>query len=309
MSAFEKVCLVVKETPLEGLKQRYGTKDQARFVLEQNDVAFDAYEEFDSTYRQVLDSLREGIPSSTRVAVVDAKFLPTYQFDPGAAVVTVGPDGLVANTAKYLADQPLIAVNPDPKSIDGVLARNSPAQALNLIRLPAGAREQRLAMAQAQLADGQTLLAVNDLFVGQRTHVSARYEIEFMGSRERQSSSGLIVSTGAGSTGWRRSVLTGASVIVATESGLANDVDDSYAFAPDSRRLAFAVREPFVSRTSSATLVAGMVDEGKELVITSQMPQNGVIFSDGIEADFLEFNSGAVARIGLAERTVRLWWC
>ncbi len=36
------------------------------------------------------------------------------------------------------------------------------------------------------------------------------------------------------------------------------------------------------------------------------MPQNGVIFSDGIEDDRLDFNSGAVARIGLAERTLRL---
>jgi hypothetical protein len=36
------------------------------------------------------------------------------------------------------------------------------------------------------------------------------------------------------------------------------------------------------------------------------MPQNGVIFSDGIEEDRLEFNSGTIARIGLADRTLRL---
>jgi hypothetical protein len=32
------------------------------------------------------------------------------------------------------------------------------------------------------------------------------------------------------------------------------------------------------------------------------MPENGVIFSDGIECDFLEFNAGMEARIDLAER-------
>ena len=36
------------------------------------------------------------------------------------------------------------------------------------------------------------------------------------------------------------------------------------------------------------------------------MPQNGVIFSDGIEEDYLAFNSGAVARIALAEKKVHL---
>jgi hypothetical protein len=36
------------------------------------------------------------------------------------------------------------------------------------------------------------------------------------------------------------------------------------------------------------------------------MPQNGVIFSDGVEEDRLDFNSGAVAMIGLAERTLHL---
>jgi len=36
------------------------------------------------------------------------------------------------------------------------------------------------------------------------------------------------------------------------------------------------------------------------------MPENGVIFSDGIEADRLEFNSGTEARITVAERQGKL---
>ena len=36
------------------------------------------------------------------------------------------------------------------------------------------------------------------------------------------------------------------------------------------------------------------------------MPRNGVIFSDGIEEDHLDFNSGTIATIGLADRTLRL---
>jgi hypothetical protein len=32
------------------------------------------------------------------------------------------------------------------------------------------------------------------------------------------------------------------------------------------------------------------------------MPDSGVIFSDGIESDFLNFNSGIEATIGIAEK-------
>jgi len=71
-------------------------------------------------------------------------------------------------------------------------------------------------MAQVLLNNGQRLLAVNDLFVGARTHVSARYRLRYKGLDEDQSSSGLIISTGAGSTGWYRSIPTGAAGIVAT---------------------------------------------------------------------------------------------
>jgi hypothetical protein len=40
--------------------------------------------------------------------------------------------------------------------------------------------------------------------------------------------------------------------------------------------------------------------------IESVMPENGVIFSDGIEGDYLHFNSGTVATIGVAERKANL---
>jgi hypothetical protein len=64
----------------------------------------------------------------------------------------------------------------------------------------------------------------------------------------------------------------------------------------------FTVREPFPSHTTGAGLVFGTIEEGKALTIESHMPEQGVIFSDGIEADFLEFNSGAKTSIGIAER-------
>jgi hypothetical protein len=43
-------------------------------------------------------------------------------------------------------------------------------------------------------------------------------------------------------------------------------------------------------------------DPETPLTLESQMAENEVIFSDGIETDFLEFNSGTKAVIGIAEK-------
>ena len=55
------------------------------------------------------------------VRSIDRTFLPNFDFGRCVLVVVVGPDGLVANTAKYVGDLPIIGVNPDPRRNDGVL--------------------------------------------------------------------------------------------------------------------------------------------------------------------------------------------
>ena len=69
----------------------------------------------------------------------------------------------------------------------------------------------------------------------------------------------------------------------------------------DQDELFFVVREPFESKYSKASIVSGYIDEAHPLVVESFMPQKGVIFSDGIEKDYLNFNSGAIVKIGLAD--------
>jgi hypothetical protein len=131
-------------------------------------------------------------------------------------------------------------------------------------------------MAKATLNDGQTLYAVNDLFIGQRTHVSARYRIQLRNAQEDQSSSGIIVSTGAGSTGWFRSILTGAAGVVGafTREKAVLPVGDQYRLDWEADTLHFSVREPFISKVSTARLVFGRIETDDELVVTSQMPRS-----------------------------------
>jgi NAD kinase len=306
---FDKIVVIVKKTALEELIERFNTEAQARFYLEHMGASFDEYKAAHETYHAALAHLRASLPGH-RTQIVERSYLPNFLFGDSDLVVTLGPDGLVINTAKYLDGQPLLAFNPDPERMDGVLIPfRVEAAKMAISHVMAGAYESDLVtMAKATLNDGQTLYAVNDLFIGAKSHVSARYQIRFGDQQENQSSSGIIVSTGAGSTGWFRSVMTGAAGLVKHfDSGnYTEEMEKNYRFDYRADFLRFSVREPFTSRVSSANLVFGEIQKGMYLELVSHMPQNGVIFSDGIESDFLAFDSGAIARIEVAEKKVEL---
>jgi NAD kinase len=308
MSAAErKAVLVTRRTRLEELVAKYHSVAQARFYLEHLGADFSDYQAEHETYAAAKRTLATALEAHGRYQAIDRGFLSNFIFAPDDVVITLGQDGLVANTMKYLDGQPVVGVNPDPYRWDGILL---PFEARDVaLLLPELMLDRRghksVTMAEAKLSDGQRLLAVNDLFIGPRSHTSARYEIESGEQKETHSSSGLIVSTGLGSTAWMKSVVMGSLAIAAQFDRPANV--GSYAPAPwDASYLQFAVREPFPSRTSQASLVFGRVDAGHPLTLRSFMPENGVIFSDGIEADYVAFNSGVEARIGVAERRGRL---
>jgi NAD kinase len=311
MFAFvHSIVVVTQKTALEELQERFNTLAQARFYLEHSGSPFEPYQAAHDAYAASLHQLREALPAGVRHQFIERSFLPNFLFGDRDLVAVLGRDGLVVNTAKYLSGQLLVGFNPDPKRIDGVLVRVPVSQAAAVFRqaMTGTAVSSDITMARAALDDGQTLHAVNDLFIGQRTHVSARYRLNYRGAVEDQSSSGIIVSTGAGSTGWLRSILTGAAGIVDafTKQHTSAPVGQRYRFDWAADYLVYSVREPFISKASQAGLVFGPITAGEELLVTSQMPQHGVIFSDGVEADFLEFNSGRIARIGVADRKVLL---
>jgi hypothetical protein len=115
----------------------------------------------------------------------------------------------------------------------------------------------------------------------------------------------VIVSTGVGATGWLSSLFNMAEGMCAHFMPAPVHLERP-SLAWDAQQLVFVVREPFVSKTSQAEVVCGRITAGSPLVLESHMPSGGVIFSDGVEADYLEFNAGAVAQIGLAERQAKL---
>jgi len=322
-----KIVLVTRPTRLAELVIRFNTVSQAKFYVEHQGADFQDYLREDEVYHQALTHTQAVLAEIGRLQTVDRNFLPNFVFAPEDIVVTLGQDGLVANTLKYLNGQPLVGVNPDPERWEGRLLPFKPGDLKKVLpEVILHDRQPRsVTMAMARLNNGQVLYAVNDLFIGPKSHTSARYVIRSGDAQEAQSSSGVIVSTGLGSTGWLKSLLTGAAAITRSAStSAARMALEQYGptgalrvrakvpaqtrltvrseFAWDSNYLCYTVREPFPTKTTGATLVFGRVTAESPLILESRMAENGVIFSDGIEKDFLEFNSGTQAVIGIAER-------
>lgn len=297
-----KIIVLTRETRIDGLRKRFNSVDQVTYFIEHRGGKVADYLAEDRVYKESIARLESALQPWGRVQLLDRIYLPNYVFGPEDVVVAIGQDGLVANTLKYLTGgQPLLGVNPDPGRWDGVLLPFKVEEAGEVVgEVLAGRFASRaVTMARATLNDGQEILAVNDFFIGQRTHTSARYFIESGGVSEQHSSSGVIVSTGLGSTGWLKSLVQGAAAI-ASLTGHGGSPPQPITLPWDAESLYFTVREPFPSRQTQCDLVFGEVTRARPLKIRSLMAESGVLFSDGIESDFLEFNSGSEAVITIA---------
>ncbi|HSH01668.1 MAG TPA: hypothetical protein VLL52_04055 [Anaerolineae bacterium] len=320
---YEKLVLVTRKTRLEGLIARFNTKAQAKFYIEHSTGNFALYEREHEQYYTALAQLRRSLQGIIKIHEIERQFLPNYIFAANDLIMTIGIDGLVVNTAKYLNGQPIIAINPDPQHIDGVLLPFHVGEGPSAVHRVLNNQFQinPISMAQATLNDGQSLLAFNDLFIGRHDHISCRYQIKLGNKTESHSSSGIIVSTGAGATGWLSSLFNMANGMVTyfgdnkkkkipsktttTKSNTSPPLRQPQ-LPRDAESLIFVVREPFISKTTAASLVCGQIKKKSPLIIESNMPEGGVIFSDGLADDYLEFNAGAQATIQLADQKTNL---
>ena len=296
-----RVVLVTRKTSLEGLRESRGTLDQVRFYLASRgqDIGWHqtAHDRFVQAYAEVEGS----IPADQRRVRIDRGDLDRFLFAPDDLILVVGQDGLVANVAKYLSGQRVIGINSDPERFDGVLCRHPPGAARTLLDWAAagtteaggGFRIETRTMALAEREDGQVLLALNEVFIGHRTHQSARYTIEVGGTTERHSSSGVLCATGTGATGWARSICEQRKV----RKKLPRPTDP---------RLAWMVREPFPSVATGVDLDFGLLSPEARLVLHSEMAEGGAIFADGIESDALEFLGGHTVTVRRADRSLHL---
>lgn len=303
MALRTRAVLVHRRTELDELLDRHATRGQAEFFLRTRGRTLADVEARHDAAASARRAVAASVPSDWALAEVERADLDRFLFAPEDVVVVVGQDGLVANVAKYLDQQLVVGVNPEPAANLGVLVRHDAGAAARIIgnlatvTRTAGAaafasvRCDELTMVHARLDDGQELRAVNELFLGHTSHQSARYVLTVGAESERQSSSGLIVSTGTGATGWCASI--------------AHDRGGRRLPGRTDPALAWFVREAWPSPMTGVSMTEGVLGEDAELVVTVQSDRL-VVFGDGMESDRLEVSWGQEVRIGRAERRLRL---
>jgi NAD kinase len=290
-----RVVVVSRPSERDELLMRHGSLQQARFFLESRGRKLEEVLERHQVLEVALHAVATAIPMKWRRTRVMRQELDRFLFEPDDVVVAVGQDGLVANVAKYLRGQPVIGINPSKALNPGVLVRHPPQAAPDLLAMfgRGELRTEERTMVCARISDGQKLVALNEIYVGHITHQSSRYQISFGAERERHSSSGLIVATGTGSTGWARSIA----------QSRVNAPQLPGALEPD---LAFLVREAWPSVATGTSLVGGRIKPGERLTILSEMNEGGTLFGDGIESDRLELPYGQSVELSRADEAMRL---
>lgn len=309
MALAPRVVIVHRQTELAQLLARHGTRQQAAFFLRSRGRTLEEVECRAAAVDSALHRVGAAIPMDWRRGSVERADLSRFAFAPEDVVVAVGQDGLVANVAKYLDGQPVIGINPEPDRNAGVLvphpagaarrlleaAVQGPAVQGSVVQDPTGRAadglERRLTMVCAQLDDGQRLFALNEIYVGHPSHQSARYRITPPGRRsERQSSSGVLIGTGTGSTGWCRSAwLERRSPLTLP--------------APEEAALCWFVREAWPSPATGTGQTEGTLARDDGLRITAE--SDLVVFGDGIEADSVALTWGQTATFTVARRQLR----
>jgi len=290
-----RVVVVTRETEYQRLLATHATRGQAAFFLSSRGQSIDALEARHQRFTDTLEAILRNVPAEWRRNRVDRTELDRFLFEPEDLVVAVGQDGLVANVAKYLCGQRVLGINPDQALFDGILVPFTAEAALQQL-LPAmhgDVETQSRVMVEVTLDTGQQLLALNELFLGHRSHQSARYWLDVTTAQEHQSSSGMIIATGTGATGWARSINRSRR-------------DALELPAPETRQLAYYVREAFPSNATGTSISSGLLSDQAQFRVRSEMNEGGVIFGDGIESDYLEFNWGVQAEIRVARQTLEL---
>lgn len=284
-----RAVLVHRRSELDLLLERHSTRGQAEFFLRSRGRDLGTVQARHDALHEALRLVESGIPKGWRRASVERADLPRLRFDPEDVVVAVGQDGLVANVAKYVEGQPVVGVDPEPGVNPGVLVQHTASAAGRLLeRVGSGAvRIEQRTMVEAVLDDGQSLRALNELYIGDVGHQSARYRL----GEERQSSSGILIGTGTGSTGWCASLAR-------------QRPDPPERPGPLDESLIWFVREAWPSPFTGTTRTQGLLRGGETLLVVAE--GDLVVFGDGLEADRLQVGWGQQVTVRAASQHLAL---
>jgi len=184
-------------------------------------------------------------------------------------VVAIGGDGTALSASHYLVGRPLLAVNSNPKNSEGALTTIS-VDVLDkkLKDIKEGNYEvEKLERIEVSInGRKQDILALNEVFIAnEKAYLSSKYHIKFKGGgskvEEDQISSGLIFSTGSGSTAWFKSA-------------------GGQPFGVGEKCIKMLVREPYIRKILRFSILEKTIHEEDSIIVVPHT--NAVLAIDSI---------------------------
>jgi NAD kinase len=245
-------------------------------------------EAFASHARQqaALAALRKLLP---RAHYISAEWASRAALGPQSLVIALGGDNHFQRVAALVDSQVMLGINSDPERSVGALAAftiDSYAEAVSRQHISEAAPEHWTRL-DVRL-NGVPLVhrALCEVFLGERERPYMSRHVLHLGEQsEEQKSSGLLVATGAGATGW-----------YAAARGDVRWTDETFAKTEESFR--FIATEPHPGARASQFL-HGQVSTGEALRVVSLNRRNGVLAVDAFRHH--PFPSGALAEISVGK--------
>lgn len=282
--------------------------DRVLVVTKQSKVQYDM-ERYGWSYAQLLDEYARGPEDKTRIVeshrrqlgalevvanyirperIVSRNDLLVEDVVNASLVIAFGGDNHLQYVSHYISDRtPLWGVNSDPHTSFGALLGAEIAELPAALGALARGEYRFEPWTRLQVeVDGVVLpSALCDVYIGERERkYMSRHRLEVTGHNgERtsieQKSSGMLITTGAGSSGWAKS----AGRYLHT---------GEYDFPRESRYARFVLTEPssaFPNRDDSRlngpipARCDGVVLEGEQLVVHSLNDSEGIVSIDSLE--------------------------
>ncbi|MEO1269415.1 MAG: NAD(+)/NADH kinase [Myxococcota bacterium] len=206
-------------------------------------------------------------------------------------IVTVGGDGTVLDVSHRLTDAtPLLGVNSDPVSSVGYFCATTGADFAETLTGVISGSVKAFELSRFRIAINDVLIdppVLNDILIADgNPAATSRYILEVASHREEHRSSGIWVSTPAGSTAAIRSA---GGIVLPLGSQL----------------LQYLVREPYLPPHGRYNLLGGVQPIGDGLTVISRM-RTGCVFLDGPHAVYNVAMGDRIAISGTAPPLVIL---
>ncbi|MFH0936911.1 MAG: hypothetical protein V1808_01300 [Candidatus Daviesbacteria bacterium] len=210
-------------------------------------------------------------------------------------IIALGGDNHFLYVSHFINGQLLLGINSDPTSSEGALTYFT-VKSLKDFWSKLEADDFKIEeWPRLQIAlNGKKIqaLATGDIFIGEsRRENMSRYLISLDGQEEEQKSSGLLITTGAGSTGWY-------------DSACHYLFENGNKFPKTKQEARYLVTEVYRGKLSKYQMLEGGFGPGQKLIISSLNDSSGEISIDSLVR--CKFNRGSQAIIEISDKPLRV---